>query len=103
MFKKYRKLWWTLLAFIILSPIGLIATGTAFGEWGPDELIDKIGFVPVGFERFSDLWHAPLPDYGISGFDTSFMQSAMGYIFSAVIGVVLIAVVVSLLSKIVKE
>ena len=38
MFKNYRNLWLALGAFIILSPLGLIATGTAFGEWGVDQL-----------------------------------------------------------------
>ena len=104
MFKKYRKLWWALGVLVILSPIGLIAGGTAFGEWGTDELMDKIGFVPAGLEKMAELWrHAPLPDYGIAGFDASFMQSALGYILSALIGVILVIVIVSFLGKLVKE
>jgi hypothetical protein len=104
MFKKYRKLWLALGAFILLSPLGLIATGTAFGEWGLDQLPEKVGFVPAGLAKFADLWrHAPLPDYGVPGLDANFMQSAGGYILSALVGAVLVIAIVSLFSKIVKD
>jgi len=104
MFKNFSKLWLALGVFIILSPLGLIATGTAFGEWGVDELQEEAGFIPAGLERLADLWtHAPLADYGIAGFDASFIQSAAGYILSAVVGVVLVAGIMSFFSKIVKD
>jgi len=104
MFKNYRNLWLALGAFIILSPLGLIATGTAFGEWGIDQLEEEAGFIPAGLEKMADLWtHAPLADYGIAGFDANFMQSAAGYIISAVVGVVLVAAIMAIFSKIVKE
>jgi len=104
MFKNVGKLWLALGVFIILCPLGLIATGTAFGEWGVDELTEEVGFIPAGLEKMADLWtHAPLADYGIAGFDASFMQSAAGYILSAVVGVVLVAGIMSLFSKIVKD
>ena len=73
MYKKYRKLWWALGALMILSPLGLIATGTAFGEWGVDQLQEEVGFIPTGLEKMADLWaYAPLPDYGIPGLDWQF-------------------------------
>jgi hypothetical protein len=104
MFKNYSKLWLALGVFIILSPLGLIATGTAFGEWGVDQLKEEVGFIPAGLEKMADLWpYAPLPDYGIAGFDASFMQSAAGYILSAVVGVILVAGLMSLFSKMVKD
>jgi hypothetical protein len=104
MFKRYRNLCVALGALVILSPLGLIATGTAFGEWGPDQLQDKIGFVPAGLVRMADLWsHAPLKDYGIPGFDGSFIQSAAGYILSAVVGVILVASIMTIFTKVVKE
>ena len=75
MFKKYRNLWLALGAFIILTPLGLIASGTAFGEWGVDQMEEEVGFIPAGLERMADLWsHAPLADYGIAGFDASFID-----------------------------
>lgn len=104
MFKKYRKLWLALGVFIILSPLGLFASGTAFGEWGIEELEDEAGFIPEGLFKLADLWnHALLPDYGIAGFDASFIQSAVGYIFSAVAGAALVAGIMLLLARIVKD
>ncbi len=104
MFKNFSKLWLALGAFILLSPLGLIATGTAFGEWGLDQLPEEVGFVPDGLAKFADLWtKSPLPDYGVPGLDASFMQSAGGYILSALVGVVLIIAILSVFSKIVKE
>ena len=104
MFKNYRNLWLVLGAFIILSPLGLIASGTAFGEWGVDQLEEEVGFIPAGLAKMADLWtHAPLADYGIAGFDASFMQTAAGYILSALVGVVLVAGIMSIFSKMVKD
>ncbi len=104
MFKNFKKLWLALGALIILSPLGLFATGTAFGEWGLDELPEEVGFIPAGLEKFAGLWtKSPLPDYGIPGLDASFAQSAGGYILSAVVGVILVIGIVGLFSKIVKE
>lgn len=104
MFKNYSKLWLALGVFILLSPLGLIATGTAFGEWGLDELPEEVGFIPAGLEKFADFWtKSPLPDYGVPGLDAGFAQSAGGYILSAVVGVFLVVAMISLLSKIVKD
>jgi len=104
MFKKFSKLWIALGVFILLSPVGLIATGTAFGEWGLDQLPEEVGFVPAGLARFADLWSkAPMPDYGVPGLDANFMQSAAGYILSALVGAILIIAIVSLFSKVVKD
>jgi len=104
MFKKYRNLWLALGALIILSPLGLIASGTAFGEWGVDQLLEEAGFIPTGLAKFADIWHhAPLSDYGIAGFSASFMQSAAGYILSALVGAALVAGIMAFFSKIVKD
>lgn len=104
MFKQHRKLWLALGALIVLSPLGLIASGTAFGEWGLDQLEEKSGFIPAGLAKMAGLWqHAPLPDYGIAGMDASFLQSGLGYFFSAVVGVVLVVGVISLLNKMIEE
>jgi cobalt/nickel transport system permease protein/cobalt/nickel transport protein len=81
-----------LILLIIFAPLGLLAAGTAYGEWAPDELKDHIGFVPHGLEELSDLWHAPLQDYNIPNalpFKDSKLVSSAGYILSAVIGVII--------------
>ncbi|MEN6350287.1 MAG: PDGLE domain-containing protein [Syntrophomonas sp.] len=104
MFKQYKKLWLGLIALVILSPLGLIAAGTAYGEWSLEELIKEVGFVPKGLEKLADLWsHAPMPDYAVPGLEGSFVSSAGGYMISAVVGIALVIGVMIVFSKIVKE
>ncbi|MGA9097768.1 MAG: PDGLE domain-containing protein [Methanotrichaceae archaeon] len=82
--KLVRNLMIGLVALVILTPLGLLATGTAYGEWGSDEIKEKLGFVPLGVEKLSGIWNAPLPDYSVSGLDSN-----IGYIIAAVLGVVI--------------
>lgn len=104
MFKEFKKLWLALAALILLCPLGLLATGTAFGEWGLDQLPEEVGFIPAGLAKLANLWSkSPLPDYGVPGMNGSFVQSAGGYIMSALVGVLMILLVISLFSKIIKE
>jgi hypothetical protein len=87
--KMIRNLTIGLVLLIILAPLGLLAAGTAYGEWAPDELKDKVGFVPPGLEELSGIWNAPMPDYSISGAEGSMTLSSAAYILSAIIGVVI--------------
>ncbi|MGI6487311.1 MAG: PDGLE domain-containing protein [Syntrophothermaceae bacterium] len=104
MMREYKKLWMALGIIIFLTPLGLLATGTAYGEWSTDELAEVLGFVPGGLARFADFWQgALLPDYGIPGMTATFMHSAVGYIVSAVIGVVLVVGITMLFAKVVKD
>jgi hypothetical protein len=92
-----------LTALIMLTPLGLLVPGTAWGEWGFDEIKHKIGFIPPGMSRFNTIIKNILPAYGIPGFDKSFFQSALGYIFSAMIGIAAIALIFWLIAKFVPE
>src|SRR5262245_44650653 len=80
----------TLGIMAIVSPLGLLAPGGAFGEDAPKDLdLDKYGLdaVPTGLQRYTDFWgNTLLPGYGDGG--------AWQYILSAVIGVVVVGVVV---------
>ncbi len=86
--KNVKRLWIALGVLALLTPIGLIASGSAWGEWGSDELSTMLGYVPQGMAKFSDLWHAPLPDYTIPG-----LGETPGYVLSAVVGMALIALI----------
>jgi len=87
--KLYRNLAIGLLLLIILAPLGLLAVGETFGEWGSEELKEKLGFVPQGLEKLTGIWSAPMPDYALPGGEGESMTlSAAAYILSAVIGVV---------------
>lgn len=84
---SYRKFWWALGVLIALSPLGLLASGTAWGEWGAEELQKMLGFIPSGMQRLADTWsHAPFGEYSLPGFE-SFWSAALIYICCAVIGV----------------
>jgi cobalt/nickel transport system permease protein len=81
-------LWGTLGLLALVTPIGLLASGTAWGEWGIEELQHLgLGSIPGGLERFTDWWPAPLPDYGLPR-----MGAVIGYILSAFIGIALVAI-----------
>ncbi|MGP8050211.1 MAG: cobalt transporter CbiM [Desulfobaccales bacterium] len=83
---SYRRLWWGLGSLLALSPLGLLASGTAWGEWGAAELQKILGFIPAGMQRLADTWsHAPFGDYALPGFE-SFWSSALVYLLCAVIG-----------------
>ncbi len=86
--KEAKKLWIVLGVLALLTPLGLLAPGSAWGEWGSDEVKSMLGYVPAGMAKFSELWRAPLPDYAVPG-----LGDTEGYILSAVVGIALIAVV----------
>lgn len=77
-----------LVVLMILAPLGLLAVGETFGEWGNEEVKEKLGFVPAGLEQLSSLWSAPMPDYALPDIGDSMTAAAAAYILSAVIGVV---------------
>ena len=85
--KNMRNLLIGLLILVVLTPLGLLAAGETFGEWGTEELKEKIGYVPQGIEGMSGIWSAPLSDYGFPGNDTP-IGTVSGYVFSAIVGVI---------------
>ena len=80
-------------ALVILTPLGLLAEGTAWGEWGTDEIAATgAGFTPSGMlSGFS--YSSLIPDYSLAG-----MPEWLGYILSAVIGAAILIIVFKLLS-----
>ena len=78
---------------IVLCPLGLLAEGTAWGEWGADEIASTgAGYTPAGM-RSGFSWNALLPDYSVGN-----MPQAAGYVLSAVIGVAILVIVFKLIS-----
>ena len=84
-------LWVGIVVLIVASPLGLLAPGTAWGEWGTEQL-KELGFeaVPTGLEKLSSLWGAPLAGYNLPALG----NTNLGYILSAVVGIGIIALVV---------
>jgi hypothetical protein len=86
--KNITKLAIGLAVLGVLTPIGLLASGDAWGEWGKEAFKTMIGFIPKGLERFSDFWRAPFADYTVSG-----TGDYIGYILSAFGGMLLVILV----------
>ncbi len=88
-------LWGGLAALALAAPLGLLASGTAWGEWGNQQLKALgLGFVPAGLQKLQGWWHAPLPGYGLPR-----IGAATGYVLSAFIGAGAVAVAVWLVGK----
>ncbi len=78
------KLWLGVGILLVLTPLGILAVGTAWGEWRPADF--SPGLAPHELQRLSSLWTAPLSRYA-----PSFIRStSLGYLVSALAGVGLI-------------
>jgi cobalt/nickel transport system permease protein len=92
-----RPLWIRLALLMLLTPLGILAAGTAWGEWGAKEFSDPqlrqqiaaaSGNIappsqqPQGLARLSSLWSAPFPQYA----PPFVHRPAFGYVMSAVFG-----------------
>lgn len=103
--KTTTKLWIGIAVLICLSPLGLIIpehfkAGSAWGEWGADEIEKLVGYIPKGLEKLSNLWKAPMPDYAFKGWEEKGMAHlSIAYISSAIIGIAIIFFAVFLIGK----
>jgi cobalt/nickel transport system permease protein len=90
--RSLRRLWMTVALLMLFTPLGILAAGTAWGEWSPKALAGtqaqgpvspSPAAVPAGLQRLSNLWTAPFPAYA-PGF---IKNPSFGYLLSAVFGV----------------
>ncbi len=95
---------YALIAILIAAvPLGLLAEGTAWGEWGADEIASitsggtALGYTPAGMTGGFEL-STIFPDYTIAG-----MPDVAAYILSAIIGVALCIILFRLVSSMMKE
>jgi cobalt/nickel transport protein len=99
--KMTRNIIIILAVLIILTPLGLIASGDTFGEWSLQGIKDKVGYAPSGMGGLSHLWNAPMSDYGIPGIGDTTAGAVIGYLVSAIVGVSICLGAVYLLGKLV--
>jgi len=104
MTRHQKKLWIGLIVLALLTPLGVILperfkAGGAWGEWGPEELKQLIGYMPEGFKKLANLWKAPVPDYNLSGQQSSMAGQIISYIASGIIGILAVALVIYVISR----
>ena len=96
--RSLRRLWITVALLMLLTPLGILAAGKAWGEWSPAVFADENARAqvtsvsqgqppptspPQGMRRLSTLWTAPFPDYA----PKYVKSSSFGYLLSAMFGV----------------
>ena len=93
---RLRWVWVGLAALAMLTPLGLLAPGTAWGEWSTRELA-RLGMksLPAGMEKLAGLWGAPLARYNLPALG----NTSLGYLLSAGLGILIIVVVVWLFTR----
>jgi cobalt/nickel transport system permease protein len=93
-----RPLWVALGVLMTLTPLGILAAGSAWGEWVASDFSNPAGrrqiaeaslqhapppSAPAGIERLSTLWTAPFARYA----PPYVRSAAFGYLLSAMFGV----------------
>jgi len=93
-----RPLWWAVGLLLLLTPLGILAAGTAWGEWSAKDLAnggtraqisaasrnhEPPAFIPSGLQKMASLWTAPFPGYA-----PGFIRSPfLGYLLSGMFAV----------------
>jgi cobalt/nickel transport system permease protein len=99
--RALKPLWIALAVLSILTPLGIMATGSAWGEWSVDDFVhpqtrEQIANAsagnappaqaPAGLQRLQSLWTAPLSRYA-----PPFLKNARaGYIVAAMLGMMVV-------------
>ena len=87
---SWRSFFVVCTTLIFIVPLGLLAPGTAWGEWGREELAHLgLGYVPQGFDKWSNIINSPLKDYDFP----ILRNQTVGYVVSALVGVVCILLI----------
>lgn len=80
--KPLRWLWAGFGLLVLLTPLGVLAPGTAWGEWSAAQLKSALGYAPAGLQRLGSTWTALVPGYA-----PAFIRDPLaGYLVAAVIG-----------------
>ena len=102
--RTLRPLWLALGLLLILTPLGILASGSAWGEWLASDFSNPAlrqqmaaasfdrpapAAAPAGLERLSSLWTAPFGRYA----PPYIRSAAFGYFLSAMFGMGLIMLV----------
>jgi cobalt/nickel transport system permease protein len=95
---KLKPVYAMLALMVVMSPLGLLASGTAWGEWGGEELKKMLGYIPLGIEKGFSL-KALMPDYT----HPAIGDGAAAYVISAMFGMAIILVSFKLVASYIKK
>ncbi len=101
--RRMKPIFGLIAVLICLSPLGLLATGTAWGEWGSDEIASVVsggkalGYVPAALKSGFN-FSALLSDYSVHG-----LPEVAGYLISAVVGVALLVIIFKIASSFARD
>ncbi len=99
--RSLRPLWIALATLLILTPIGILAAGAAWGEWMPEDFSTPQARkqiaaasgnqpppaqAPAGLQKLATVWTAPMPRYA----PPLLKSPQLGYMLSAMLGAGLI-------------
>jgi cobalt/nickel transport system permease protein len=90
--KPLNWAWAALGGIILLTPLGLLAPGSAFGELDPKTLAASLhlNYIPAGMARLNGIYTALMPDYA-----PAFIRTPdFAYMFAGISGAAIIAAVV---------
>jgi cobalt/nickel transport system permease protein len=108
--RPLRPLWAGLAILLVLTPLGILAAGSAWGEWMASDYANpavrrEIALAslhhaapqraPQGMQKLSSIWTAPFARYA----PPYIRGAAFGYLLSAMFGAGLIVVVVLLVGR----
>jgi cobalt/nickel transport system permease protein len=110
---RLRPLWLGLGVILMLTPLGILAGGSAWGEWAASDFSNPAAreamanaslsqrppvHPPQGLARLASVWTAPLAGYAPPWIGSS----AVGYLLSAMFGaglVILVSLVVTWIAR----
>ena len=99
---QLRPLWVAIVGLVVAAPLGLLATGTAWGEWNPAEPENwPLPFVPEGLRALAGLWGAPIPDYTLPILGAGPEAQIAAYVLSAAGGVGILAALGGAISRLI--
>lgn len=94
---KIKPVYGLLIFMTVLTPVGLLASGASWGEWGLNEIRNIAGFLPIGFEKgFS--YNAFMSGYGVIG-----IPKNAAYILSAIAGTAILIIIFKVISSLMKK
>jgi cobalt/nickel transport system permease protein len=101
----FKKVGIALLVLALISPLGLylpekLKAGSAWGEWGSDEIGSIAGYVPQGLDKLGSLWKAPMPDYAFAGQESAHLKAlSVSYVFSGLVGIAVVALIIMAIGR----